>query len=260
MNRIAPKAGYDFPQKQHYRQIIWRRFTDIAGSTRSNSHVLLMPSIEGLEIDAALRRGFREEHLHVVDKTPAIVAHLKRRYPKIHTYGCDVVPALERIRRAGYPLAFLNLDLCGNMSNKTWRTLRRCVEQLLVRPTAIAVTVLRGRETKLPQATAAIARSAALWRERGYVVGELDVARRIHHQPIIDGDVVRLTGVMTALSIDDRIYIPRARDLGIYRSTAGAQTMLWSIWRPWDIVMAARPFSGEMLSGEMCDGIVEVRF
>lgn len=61
-----------------------RRLEDLADACpvpKSEASVFLMPSSEGDEVDVCLSHGFRERNLTVCDRNPAIVAHLKRRYP-----------------------------------------------------------------------------------------------------------------------------------------------------------------------------------
>lgn len=119
MPRIAPKGGYDFSKKRDYRRKVWATFRDRikeSGNSVARSHALLMPSLEGDEIEVALNAGFREENLHIVDWEPAIVATLKRRYPKIHTYGVSVTRAFKRLAAEGIRLTCANLDFCGPIS------------------------------------------------------------------------------------------------------------------------------------------------
>lgn len=121
MPRTAPTNGYDFSRKRDYRRKVWATFRDRLKANRlavADSHALLMPSLEGDEIDVALNAGFREQHLHVVDKEPAIVATLKRRYPRVNTYGVTVSRAMSRIQRDGIKLRCANLDFCGQWSHR----------------------------------------------------------------------------------------------------------------------------------------------
>ena len=115
----GPKDGYDFSRKRNYRRQVWATFRKNLkqkGLSIKDSHALLMPSLEGEEIDVALNAGFREQNLHIVDDGPAVVATLKRRYPRINTYGVTASRAVERIARKGIRLRCLNLDFCGNLS------------------------------------------------------------------------------------------------------------------------------------------------
>lgn len=117
--RSAPRGGYDFSRKRDYRRKVWATGRDTLkryGLSVADSHALLMPSLEGDEIDVALNAGFRESHLHVVDHEPAIVATLKRRYPRINTYGVTVSRAFERLAERGIKIRCANLDFCKQLS------------------------------------------------------------------------------------------------------------------------------------------------
>ncbi len=146
MKRSAPASGYEpNGQKNHYRRIIWKEARDFCGCNTSSSHALLMPSIEGYEIETALSKGFREEHLHIVDRNPAIVATLKRRFGKIQTYGVAVSRATRSIARAGVKLAFANFDLCGP-ADSSYAELLDVDYDAFAAHSYLAVTVLRGRD------------------------------------------------------------------------------------------------------------------
>jgi hypothetical protein len=117
--RIAPAGGYDFSRKRDYRRQVWATFRDRLKARRvslASAQALLMPSLEGDEIEVAMNAGFREANLHVVDMEPAVVATLKRRFPKINTYGVTASRAVERIRDAGVRLDCANFDFCSNAS------------------------------------------------------------------------------------------------------------------------------------------------
>jgi hypothetical protein len=121
VSRIAPKGGYDFARKRDYRRKVWATFRDRLKTDNipvAESHALLMPSLEGAEIEVALNAGFREKNLHVVDMNPAIVATLKRRYPQVNTYGCSAGRAMGRIARSGVRLRCANFDFTGRHSRK----------------------------------------------------------------------------------------------------------------------------------------------
>jgi hypothetical protein len=124
--RRAPRGGYDFARKRDYRRKVWATFRDTLkrqGVAVATAHALLMPSLEGDEIEVAIDAGFREAHLHVVDNEPAIVATLKRRYPKINTYGVEAHRAFERLAKDGVTLRCANLDFCGTFSGPFVREL-----------------------------------------------------------------------------------------------------------------------------------------
>lgn len=239
MGRSAPEGGYDFGRKQHYRRIIWSTFRKQAGSNRSKAVCMLMPSSEGTEIEVALQNGFREENLVVVDRNPAIVAHLKRRFPRIRTYGVPLRKAADRILHDGILPDFANLDLCSNLGRSSLREIQH-VSFKLFRPGAVvAVNCLRGRE-------------------KG------DVWKAINMVPTIDvdtprNDQARITMLSLAVAFVDMddgpqgLYahtmcepedymMPYLLRHGTYVSTNG-QSMLWCVFKmlTWEEAMRVRP-------------------
>lgn len=216
MNRRAPVGGYIGGRKQHYRRQLWKSFSDHCGTGRSAAHALLMPSAEGTEITVAEQHGFRQDHLHIVDRNPAIVAHLKRRFPRVNTYGLELVRALDRMRKNGVILAIANFDLCGHIGS-TFPQLKAISAMGVLRDDAmIAVTLLRGREP-----------AGHLARLRAPIHRELDVSRSWLPREATETDMVRIGWAGAAFA--DAGLSAHPRRVGIYRSTAGSQTMLWFV-------------------------------
>jgi hypothetical protein len=218
MKRSAPAGGYDFGAKRHYRRNIWKAFKEHCSGRLNEAQALLMPSAEGDEIDVALSKGFREANLHVVDKNAAIVAHLKRRYPRINTYGTTVALAAQRIADAGIALDVANLDLCSPLGDGLLAEVKAVAASGVFEPDGalLAVTMLRGRE-------------------QGYANHAI---RSAHILPMTftGTDAARLVFLRTHALIVPSFEQPEAWTsglvkYGIYRSIAGSQTMLWSIFR-----------------------------
>jgi hypothetical protein len=149
IKRRGPKGGYDFPNKRHYRRIVWKGAADFLRHKRATAQVLLLPSSEGDEIDVALSKGFKEYNLHIVDQNAAIVAVLKRRYPRANAYGVSVDRACERIAKLGIKLDFANFDMCSNIES-VMNDLRAIAKiECFSNPNLISITVMRGRERDL---------------------------------------------------------------------------------------------------------------
>ena len=211
--RRGPSGGYDFGNKRQYRRNIWRTFRDACKGRLSTAEALLMPSAEGDEIEAALNAGFREQNLHVVDDNPAIVAHLKRRYSRIMTYGIPVAEAARRIAKSGSRLAVANLDLCHNLSAPLRRTLFQFgAAEPMEQHGLIAVTMLRGRE----QGDCAEAMRTISTR-----AGSNDISRAW-----LAAIQLGSLGQDTA-----RMWTPTFIRDGIYKSISGNQTMFWFVVR-----------------------------
>lgn len=148
--RRAPKNGYLFGQKAQYRRNVWSFAARYLKGQRTTAQVLLMPSLEGKEIDVAKSKGFLEKNMHVVDNNPAIVATLKKRYPHINTYGVDLIRALDRIADKGIELSFANFDLCSHIegSQKTLLDIG-CKRAGFAPSNMVFISLLRGREGHL---------------------------------------------------------------------------------------------------------------
>lgn len=208
MDRIAPETGYVGGRKNHYRRNIWATFRSLLKSQRAAAHALLMPSIEGKEVEVALDAGLREENLFLVDRNRAIAAHLARRFPRATCYGLDVAEAARRVVRAGKRLSVANLDLCGLSTGTVGSTLREFLRSdVMGSCSAIAFSMVRGRESA--EHFSLLKRCAA-----ASFMGSLDGARLGYVYSATQG-------------VGYRREFVRA---GKYRSTAGTQTMLWTVW------------------------------
>jgi hypothetical protein len=244
--RIAPEGGYDFGAKKHYRRDIWSTFRKFTGTDTHSARALLLPSLEGDEIDVALSKGFREENLHIVDRNPAIVATLKRRYPCINTYGVEIERAVRRFadeETCGYGFAgeeqrdyptfdVANLDLCANVNARTAAGISAMASLGVFDGAMVSVTMLRGREK--PSLFAGIEKRG---KQSDTMMRLLRACCGDHK--FNDNDYGRLDffhyALTTAVSWDGsrlatgaRLALPMRAD--IYRSAAGTQTMMWAMF------------------------------
>ena len=150
MIRRAPSSGYDEGAKRQYRRTVWNQLAKRIAPHCADAHVLLMPSAEGDEVEVAQGKGFRISNMHLVDNSPALVAHyLAKRFPSAHRYGTAVWRAVYRAARQGIQFSALNLDMTANLSNALAAELYliACQWKAFARSAFIAVTVQKGRET-----------------------------------------------------------------------------------------------------------------
>lgn len=241
--RRAPTDGYDFSRKRDYRRKVWATARDGArrqGWVIAESHALLMPSIEGDEIETAVNAGFRESNLHIVDSNPAIVATLKRRWPSINTYGVSIERAFERISNSGVKLRFANLDLCGPMSIRLGQILCAIASTDCVTANGyIAISMLRGREDpRLTQFMSICSVISPLVWERAFgALSDFD-ARRL-----------RFIELCLSLSGDGRMVKSLHPIRGEKYLSVSGQTMLWSVWqvrRLADVIECLEGIDGEI--------------
>jgi hypothetical protein len=219
--RSAPTHGYDFGNKRQYRRDVWATARKWAGPERSSLNVLLMPSSEGDEVDVALRAGFREERLFLVDRNPAIAAHMKRRYPRARCLGVDVDRAATRLAREGVRIQVANLDLCSPADWASSIASSVVSSGAIDEAALVFVTYLKGRE-----------RAGALPVMRKCVA---TMGGRSEEWPGIDASDTRGAYVLLGASLGpfgqgrkpERVRVVWRIRSGEYRSTAGSQVMGW---------------------------------
>lgn len=146
LQRHAPRGGYDSHVKDDYRVGVWSAFRDGCVHPPGRAQALLMPSIEGTEIAVALAHGFREEHLHVVDRNPRIAEALHVAFPKIRIYPMPLIEAIREMCGCGVRLDVANFDLCGPVGQELLTTLRYTAASGVLTDGLLAITVLRGRD------------------------------------------------------------------------------------------------------------------
>lgn len=147
MRRFAPKVGYGNPQKESYRELNWRLYAKHCPVRPCNARALLLPSKEGLEIPVALRHGFLEDQLYIVDRQTAYVATHKRSYPTINTKGVDLAEACRRLAKEGVRLHVANFDLTSCASNALIRLMADIAYSgVLADRCIVGINILRARE------------------------------------------------------------------------------------------------------------------
>lgn len=143
--RRAPEVGYQTDSKAMYRDAVWRKFQRHARTSLKYCRVLLMPSIEGVEIDVAERFGCLRKNIIAVDNNVAIAATVSRNYPGITAWGCDVFAALERAAKRNIRLDVVHLDMTSNLSPSMLNSLRHATS-FLAPGTVVCLNLLKGRE------------------------------------------------------------------------------------------------------------------
>lgn len=236
MHSRGPTDGYGFGNKKQYRRTLWRFIDDsLRGVQLKDRKVVYLDTKEGLETEFLLDRGYKPRNLHVVNWNPAEVAVLTRRLramhiPDVNTYGIDVFEAIPKVG----DFHVLNLDLCGPISGLLLAELTLIAARNRAPEYVIANNMLRGRELKemggcLREATGALDSkdSEILDQSCLFDYTEMDAVRIIALRTVIkegfwaeeDLEVTHYKYLMP------EIIGMRA---GMYKSTAGNQTMLWT--------------------------------
>jgi hypothetical protein len=194
-----------------------------------------MPSREGIEIEVALEKGFREDRLHVVDDNPANVAVLKRKYKQINTYGVSAARACYRIRRSGVRLRAANFDFTGCVGNPLVDELWAIAgTNVFTRDALVAVTLLRGREgahflSQIDEHALGDVRGGARWHlSKWKALGPQWQCRGVGRN-LTERDWGRLFYIAVLLGLFGQHFHPIR--VGCYPSSAGSQTMLFSVYR-----------------------------
>jgi hypothetical protein len=189
-----------------------------------------MPSKEGDEVEVALDAGFRQQNIHIVDENAAIVATLKRtKYPHVNTHGMTVGRAAERIARRGIKITCANLDLTGQVSVRQSYELDRFAQSgCLSRESAVAVTMLRGRESRgvsevMRLQASAISHVRALLGKGSNDLFDTDIARLVMSGRVLRGEIVD----DAPPRVKRTLAIARAEK---YKSVSGTQSMLFCVY------------------------------
>ena len=263
LKRRAPKGGYSFAEKESYRNRVWSRLAENCPVPRAVAQILIMPSAEGT-VDVVLRYGFREEDVHIVDRNPAIVATLKRRYAKVNTYGVEVERACARIAAKGLVIHAANFDFTSCMGFEFGKVLSDIRDSGALHANAVyAVTLLRGRETMKPGSV--VDGSTCLptggFEKATDIKLYEDLARRLNRKvmggsPLQTTDALRVSFMMLASPATPQC-LYTLDVASIYKS--GPQTMLWGVFRPVHRGKAsARTVSEKMLGALMDMALVDL--
>lgn len=220
--RTSPDGGYTFGNKAQYRREVWAKFRKGFGGQVATKHAALMPSLEGYEIEVALQNGFRQANLHVIDKNPAIVATLKRRFPYIRTYGVRASDAVRRMRKQGVKLDCANWDFCMPVLRPdNAYEIEQCLHpDAYADQNCVCVTVLKGRDDPNMYATMKAAYQTCVALGGPELSDNYEDAVRMH----MIGILARYYGVATApTSIPtEHSFLTAFLPLVTYRSSSGS--------------------------------------
>lgn len=233
--RRGPSTGYDFAQKRQYRRDIYASVRAAFHGHLSDRRCAILPSSEGDEIESALRAGFKQRHICIIDENPAIVATLRRRYPSVTAIGVTASRAAKRVLDEFGRVDFVNLDLCGPIGKPLWDTLEAWRQHSVVTEGGLmAVTVLRGRERHEFGAPVKVTTRRLTGAASTCNLADRDMLRLARITAVIGGLPPDAIGKrITALKYLSRevSLTPFSVRHGTYRSTAGHQTMLWALWK-----------------------------
>lgn len=231
-----PATGYDFGNKKAYRRTLWN-LVDTAlhfKKPQSTRKVLILDTSDAEETLFLIARGYRPENITVVNRNAAELAWLTRR---LHDRGINGVKTIAKdvFEVVGNNPTFdaINLDLTSPMNIRLAEFLRG---MSIVDEIVIAVSVLRGRETDV-----IVRELYKCSREPEFTTVEQRAQREAWFQlmrscdmsnifgPLSDSDFMRLTILLAAQKPHQKEAGPLLRAWGRYRSSAGSQTMMWTL-------------------------------
>lgn len=152
VKRRAPKAGYATGEKAAYRDAVWSAFAAHCPVPLADAVVAMLPSAEGLEIEAAVARGVKPENIIAIDRSAALLAtaRWRRVWPEVRCYGNEIGRAFERMAGDGIKVNIANLDLCSQLSEPQVAGVERVAKSgALADRCLVALTALKGRESAL---------------------------------------------------------------------------------------------------------------
>jgi hypothetical protein len=204
-----------------------------------------MPGLNGEEVNVATGRGFSQANLCAVDRNPAVVATLKKRFPLLRTYGVDAGRAAERIAAQGLKVQYAHLDFCSPVGLNATKELAAiggsgCLDHLAL----VAINSLRGRErdglvanwrSGIETTADQLGETFRPWHARPaphpfFAAKGTDEARLSVLATALAGVLIGRNAYGQPVSIRSR-YVPFPIRFGIYQSNAGTQTMLWAIYQ-----------------------------
>jgi|AntAceMinimDraft_13_1070369.scaffolds.fasta_scaffold25600_2 hypothetical protein len=148
---IAPSCGYQTPKKQKYREDVWAALLPawVESQHDDRSHVLVMPSSGGEEIDYIVGLGIPPERIIAVDRSAAVIATSKWRkaHPTVKFFTSEIGDVWRKIDKLGAVIVAANLDFCTNFSDQLISQYASfCKNTTSFDCTRIAVTLAKGRE------------------------------------------------------------------------------------------------------------------
>jgi hypothetical protein len=153
VERIAPKAGYDTPEKQAYRSGVWDALLPAWELKKHDprAHVVIMPSSEGIEIDHVISLGVPAGRIVAIDRSAAVIATSKwrKRHPDVKFFASEIGNVHVKISASDIVVIAANLDFCSNFCDDLVSQFSDFCKKVPQYPqTRFAVTVAKGREGK----------------------------------------------------------------------------------------------------------------
>lgn len=153
----GPADSYKSGKKNHYRRRVWNLLESrepMVSTPKPERNIVLIDEWRGLEARYLIeQRGYRPDQLHIVNLKPAITARITLSLKeaghvghRVHSFGSE--RACESLAKEGVRIHAAHFDFCSNVTSPDidhWLDAARVLTH--IGPVAVAVNVLRGRET-----------------------------------------------------------------------------------------------------------------
>lgn len=147
----ASKA-YQTEAKSHYRNQVWGKeamglATQLLAAP--NDRILVMPSLGGQEIQAAIDAGVPEGRLIACDHKRGVAkAGWRKQFSKVRVFICDVGEVHEKASQAGLRIVAANLDLCAAIGDEVKSVIRRFWGGVETENFILGLSLLKGRGSR----------------------------------------------------------------------------------------------------------------
>jgi hypothetical protein len=154
----GPSDSYKSGTKRHYRRRVWNLLESkepMASTQKNDRVVVLLDEWQALESRYLIeQRGYRPDQIHAVNVSPAKAARItlslkEAGHSGVRVHSRGVGAACEALYKQSVKVHALHLDFCCNVTSPDlgdW--LADCRSVVGQDPVAVAVNLLRGRETE----------------------------------------------------------------------------------------------------------------
>lgn len=151
----GPSDGYRSGRKRHYRRTIWNALEStpsVGAIPTRDRRVLLLDESGASETMFLVARGYKPSNITLVNINVATAARATLSLRRVGIFGVesrggDVAEIWKRAADEGRKYDVVHLDFCGYVGPKLRSVLEGFNGMAALGPTAIAVNVLRGRES-----------------------------------------------------------------------------------------------------------------
>ena len=207
---------YDFGNKKQYRRNIWAFVDRHCTKPIVDRKVLYLDTAKGGETLFLLNKGYKAENLFIVNfdenellKLGDLLQSLKVGH--INLCPMSIEHAVIVMSKAGHFIDVYNFDFMSNITNDMVRDTLRTTARIISKDCIVGVNVLRGREAK--------------WFKERRKEDNPDWIRELEIKSSLSYDIKDDEGEEECIT-----HIIRQRN-GIYKSSAGRQTMMWFVFK-----------------------------